>query len=493
MRGGFVYDSVGQVLYGDYIHNPSHWSDVLSLRVISRDELDRNRPLLLASLMLDASVWGREPSGYRLTSVLLHSANAAMLFLVIVAALGRPSKPAGAIPALAAALAALFFALHPLVVEVVAEPSNREDELVLSAVLVGLLVILRCAARPPRHWLVANVMLVLSAVLAVAAKESGIAALPAFLIAGGLFLRENLRRLLPGLILGGVLVAVFLLASYAWRPQHSVIFSVSPTPLAPDVSTALGLQCRILAVQILQILCITGLSAHYPGEVLAGIPFPLALGVLGIAGGASIAVARMHGLGCLGLMLFILGLLPASNFAPQFHPLADRFLYVPLAGVAMMTGALIACTVVRARQSWVPVGVASACVVLLAGLYASNLQRQLVWRNPEALWSDVLAKFPGTAIAYLGLANASYREGDFERARQFAEDGVLASRRRWDDLLAINAICEWKTGRRLEAVESLRLARALSPTYRDFVLPTLSLRWSQEQIDTLRQILSEAH
>jgi hypothetical protein len=34
LRGGFVYDSIAQVLYSDYIHTPAHWADVLTLRVV---------------------------------------------------------------------------------------------------------------------------------------------------------------------------------------------------------------------------------------------------------------------------------------------------------------------------------------------------------------------------------------------------------------------------------------------------------------------------
>jgi hypothetical protein len=49
LRGGFVYDSIAQVLHSDYIHTPANWGDVLTLRVVGQDELDRNRPMHLAS------------------------------------------------------------------------------------------------------------------------------------------------------------------------------------------------------------------------------------------------------------------------------------------------------------------------------------------------------------------------------------------------------------------------------------------------------------
>jgi hypothetical protein len=92
LRGGFVYDSIAQVLYSDDIHTTSNGIDVLSLRVVGQDELDRNRPLHLASLMLDAAVWKKDPFGYRLTSVLLHALNTALLLSQNSSrAMGRPA------------------------------------------------------------------------------------------------------------------------------------------------------------------------------------------------------------------------------------------------------------------------------------------------------------------------------------------------------------------------------------------------------------------
>ena len=75
----FVYDSVMQVHFDGYIHQPRHFADVLSLRVLGQDVLDNNRPANLASLMVDSLLWGRNPAGFRLTNLLLHGAAAALL------------------------------------------------------------------------------------------------------------------------------------------------------------------------------------------------------------------------------------------------------------------------------------------------------------------------------------------------------------------------------------------------------------------------------
>lgn len=86
-------------------------------------------PLTWVSLMIDASVWGDRPMGFHLTNILLHAANGALLFLVLVKATGRRGFSAAA---------AALFALHPLHVESVAWVTERKD--VLSA-LFGLLAL----------------------------------------------------------------------------------------------------------------------------------------------------------------------------------------------------------------------------------------------------------------------------------------------------------------------------------------------------------------
>jgi hypothetical protein len=489
LRGGFVYDSVGQVVYSGYLHKPSNWADVATLRVLAQDQLDRNRPLLLASLMADAALWGREPFGYRLTSVALHSLNAAMLLVLVLQALALLGVSARA-ASFAALFGALVFALHPLAVEVVAEPSNREDSLVLLCVLGGLLVILRCANRPPASWLWPNAMLALCALFSVTAKESGVATPFIFSVGAAVFCRPLLRRMLPGILVGLVMVTAFLAASYWWRPVDSVIFTRPPPPLAPDLPTAVSVQSRIWAKQVLQVLWPSGLSAHYPGRAIAGIPLAAALVLLVAAGSVAVLAARTNRLAALGCSVFVLGLIPASNAAAQFHPMADRYLYVPLAGVGMVAAA--AGALARSRRRWLRRGSVALAVACVVALGLANIQRQAVWQNPGNLWADVLEKYPEEPIAFLGLGNESYRQGDYEEALRHAAAGVVASRARWDDIVALRAMSEWKTGRRTEAVATFRLLCAQSPDYRNLDELVLELRWSTAQRQTLREIAEAA-
>lgn len=195
--------------------------------------------------MLDAAVWKKEPFGYRLTSVLLHALNAALLFVFATMALrwktngrderlARPSTierargPHAPTIIFAAAFGALVFALHPLVVKAVAEPSNREDLLVLLPLLVGLIGILWPIRSP---WSL-NALFIVCSFLAVLAKESGMAVPFIFAATCWFFRRGDLRSLVPGLI-GSLSASLgFLFASYVWRPEDSAILAQTPGPLA---------------------------------------------------------------------------------------------------------------------------------------------------------------------------------------------------------------------------------------------------------------------
>lgn len=481
LRGGFVYDSISQVVYSDYLHTPANWGEVLSLRVVGQDELDRNRPLHLASLMADAALWGKNPFGYRLTSVSLHAFNAALLFVFCTLAAGR-SAARGRL--WAAAVGALVFALHPLVVEAVAEPSNREDLLVLLPMLAGLVAI----AAPLRSRLALNAVLVVCSFSAVLAKESGLAVPLVFVAACRLL--GDWRRCWPGLAGGFLAVIAFLAASYFLRPSGSLILVHSPAPLAADWVSLLSLQARIWTLQLSQIVWPWNLSAHYPPESLAGIPLSLALLVLLGFCAVSVALSRADRVVALGLAVGVLCLLPASNFAAQYHPIADRYLYAPLAGLGMAVAALLVRLRINYPSRSAGIAFAFFLLLLLSSEYAANLRRQMIWEQPASLWSDALRQYPRLGQALLGMANAHYRAGDFQTARTFATDAVTSGSGRWPEAWALRALCEWKTGDREQARESLQNARRLSRVFASKESATAMLFFSPDQLQVLAEVFA---
>src|SRR5437899_5976686 len=91
-------------------------------------------PVTWLSFGLDYVLWGMQPAGYHFTNLVLHAANAVLVYWLArrLLAAARPDTSEMALRA-GAAVAALFFAIHPLRAESVAWATERRD--VLSALL----------------------------------------------------------------------------------------------------------------------------------------------------------------------------------------------------------------------------------------------------------------------------------------------------------------------------------------------------------------------
>src|SRR5213083_2416366 len=117
-------------------------------------------PLTWMTLGMDYLLWGMNPVGYHLTSLLLHATSAVVFFFLarrfLTLALPRASGRGHALT-VSAGFAALVFAIHPLRVESVAWVTERRDVLSGLFYLLTLLLYLRAREREERgrawYWL----------------------------------------------------------------------------------------------------------------------------------------------------------------------------------------------------------------------------------------------------------------------------------------------------------------------------------------------------
>jgi len=384
------------------------------------------RPLVNASLLADACS-GAGPGGMRLTNLLLHAFNAALLFALLFLLSG--SAPA-------ALFGAVVFAVHPAAAEAVNIITFRAHLLGFFFFISGLLCALfygRGAGRPAAAASAACYFLALMS--AETALVLPAAALLAVYFDTG---RGGLKRTLPLL---GVMAAVALF--YLWfrvpRSGYAIAgvsapgiagasafyprvllpetsggraFALTLTPwraVYADPAANLYTMTRVTLDYLGALVLPLRLSPDYSPEVITTLKrgLPPVLGVVGVLVSGIYFFSRKR-LSGLGLLIIFTGLLPALNIWPIYNLKADRYLYLPLAGFSLAAAAGLRYVLAGSgrRVLLVP---ALAWLALLGGL---TLRRAPEFRDDLALFSAAVRRQPAAPRARVNLSAAYLRLGD---------------------------------------------------------------------------------
>jgi tetratricopeptide (TPR) repeat protein len=382
-------------------------------------------------------------------------------------------------------VAALVFAAHPVLVEPVAEVSSREDLLATFFLLTSVLLGWLWANGKARTW--ALVCSLLAVPLACGSKETGVAAPFLILLCGLLFRGEApLRRWL--VLSGGafLLAVAFLIARFSLQPEVSEIFLYKPQYLGGSLEAVFKIQPFIWAFSIQSIFSPFGLSADYVAQnvlVMSKTAMVVTLALFLSAQGLAAWKSRVA---AFGVAIFWLGLAPVSNFIPIYRPLADRYLYLPMVGLAiMLCGVLLLAS--RRYYLFTVLLAGVGCVVL--ALASLSVRRQSVFANSLNLWTDTFAKSPFSDTAANNLGYALLQKGDYKQALEIFDKAVRLTNGKKPNVWAGVAVTLEKLGRPIDAEAALDRAIALEAIYADPVQVVKSLLVTQEQADVMREIL----
>src|SRR5436189_13440 len=439
-------------------------------------------PLTWMTLGLDHVLWGMNPLGYHLTSLLLHAANAVIFYVVVLQiltlALPRLADRGRALGA-SAGFAALVFAIHPQRVESVVWATERRDVLSGLFYLVTILVYLRAYAReaPGRrsYWL--SVALFGCALL----SKSMAVSLPIVLLildvyplrrlGGSLgWWSEPARRVyvekIPFVLLAAAASAL------AVRAQ-SLVHSMAPLDQL-SVAARLAVSAYGLSFYLWKMIVPSNLSPLYPRPLTVdpwAMPFVLSYGLVLATTGIALALRRrVPGLSA-AWSAYVVVLLPVLGIVQIGSQIAaDRYTYLASLGWAILAGAGLGSswrTSSRSRTGTptaLPLaGIATGVVVALGVLTWSQAQ---VWHDSERLWTHALATGYDSVAAQNNLGRELVGQG---KPAEAIEHFQPAPRSKPDDA---EAHYSWAgallaQGRPPEAIEHFQQALRIKPDYAD--------------------------
>ena len=442
-------------------------------------------PLNYVTYGLDYVIWGMNPVGYHLSSLLIHAANAVLFYFVslrllrlvapaLTASLQLPIR-------LAAGTSALLFSLHPLRVEVVAWTLGREIAVAGFFFFFTLLCYLAAIERESRdaprwRWMGGAWILYAMSLLG---KEVALTLPFALLVldfyplrrlggSQGIWFDSRVRRVwwekIPFLLLA---VAAGVRAVLA-KEESGTLYNVSGYGLLPRFAQVL----YSLAFYPWKTLVPVGLSPLYPLHPFTEVwNLPLLLsGVSVVVLTVAFFIARRCWPAGLATWLFYAVLLIPVSGIVAFGPYraADRFSYLPCLGWATLAGAVLFwcwkfCITLGVNIRTV-VSTQSLTLLLLVVLGALTWNQTQVWKHSESLWTHALAIEEKSSFAHNNLGLVLAKRGalaeaidHFRRAVE-VDPAFVEAYTNLGHFLALHGAHE-------EAVDQLRRALQIDPAF----------------------------
>jgi tetratricopeptide (TPR) repeat protein len=338
-------------------------------------------PVTWAGYGLAYALGQAEPFWYHFLSALVHALNTFLAFRLL--------RRLDALVEVAA-LAALFFAIHPIQVEAVAWIAGFSTPLFSLFYLLALDFYVRHTRTGSygKHYYLALLMFLVACL-----AKSAAVTLPLTLLVLDLWLQRgfNTRRWLEKAPFFAISLVFGLLTLYSrGQSGHTV------SPLGGDFSVVdrFFMACHTVLFYWAKLLAPTGLSIWYPFEKTGGA-WPWTYYAAPVALGAIIALAwRFRAnlpLVWAGLLFYFSNIILSLPYYTigTFELRSDRYNYLACLGIFVMLAALPAFTRNR-RPAWTPAAWALLGVLTLFWLYASIL-RIRDWRDSITLMTRAIA------------------------------------------------------------------------------------------------------
>jgi tetratricopeptide (TPR) repeat protein len=425
LYGQFVFDDTALVLWQRW---PQSFDEAVRLLRYGY------RPLRELSYAIDIVIWGQNPVGFHLTSLLLHAVNVLLVFKLAQRLL---------IKLLPAAAAASIFALHPIQTESVTYISGRRDVLFALFYLAAFHMYLRWRSagryRDFGLFVVCWVLSLMSKEMAVSLplvvlawnfvelsgepKTGSAFAHAAKALAKSLWRDKWLYAPLIVAMLGYTWYYVFVKQSSSRVSEGGVYF------WGGSYYSNLLMAVRAQAWYLKQLVFPTPIAQYYgafePSYSITEWKVLVSIVVIGAVLALGFALLRKNRVMSFAVFAYFAMLAPVSQIIPHHEFAADHYLYLPLAMFAVFIAAGVDWLVERWPAAFKPAWSAVGAGVLILGLMTVLTNR--TWANEFTLWQANYESVPNSPRAAANLGTEYRRSrGDVQKA-EFYYKQALAS------------------------------------------------------------------
>ncbi len=406
---GFVWDDRYLIEQNPYLRSLDHVpSYFVSSRTQGSYDMKVYRPLRQAMFNVEYQLFGAKPAGYHVMNVILHSLNALALFLLL-----RRLLPDSRL----SFLLVVLYAVHPVHTEVVANITGRADILFSIFYLAGLTLFIR--SRDDQRKTIFLFGSAMAYALSLLSKEMAVT-FPIMVLTIDIYLNGGDWRAIQrtkwfhvSLIIISVMYGVM---------RTVAIGELGAGDYAGDsIWTTLASQTVIVGKYIKLFFLPYPLTARYdivPVENLFNL-FTICAVLLASALVAFTAFSLKHrrfSLFLLGCWWFVITLLPVSNIIPiRAAMMAERYLYLPLAGLFIVVFSLVQTFLKRELPASREVlGIVYS--VCFAAFFCVTLSRNTVWKDNLTLFEDTRTKAPNSLVVHWNLFEEYRKAGNGAKA-----------------------------------------------------------------------------
>lgn len=500
----FVWDDKFFILQNPAVQNvsavPDYFTDMDTMTEPSVAEVFRiYRPIRNLSYLVDFHLFGFNPGGWHLHNLLLHLVNGILIYSV-----ARQIR----ITRDGSLFAAAIFLLHPVQTEVVAWVKCRDDLLSVLFALASLVLLLKPVSimvGGAFHW------------IACLAKAQSVIVLPVVTW----FLPSVDREVRWRNSLAFAVVSVLFLYL-----RHRVLGGTGQGDyLAGDIFSTVFRMGPVLLSYVRLIIWPTQQLADYAHLLDQPVSTSLLvsswIGIVVIAVGLFWVAYRLPKIR-IGVAWTLAAFLPVMNIVPMMQYMAERFLYMPMVGIAIAAGYVVSRL---AEKSRLPTLCFSGLLVIMMSVQTHL--RLPVWENNLTLFSSVVRDASMESYRPLqNLLRAKIQRGQLEQAntllsellqREWSRDqraellsdkGVLVAISgnpdqaiqyftnalevidRDAELFRNRGLAYRETGQLEKAEEDFRQSLRLSPG-RDTFLSLASLLWMQNRFAEVIEVYEE--